>query len=319
MTGVRHQPLTYLLWRDGRRRLEDDRRRLELGEHLGQGLQDGLGRRDRGRGIGPERHLRRAWARSRSAATSRTATASTSRPTAGQAGRTSVSRTPGRSRGPHPSHESRHRLRRGAGPRVRLRTRSAASSGPRTAARPGRRVLFVDDEDGSIATWRWIPNNPRILYAGFWQVVRHPVGDRERRPGQRALQVDRRRRYLEEADRQRKLRRTSRRASGEGRRGRFGRAAGARFCVSRSEKKGGLYRQRRRRREVDARQRRAQDPRARLVLLLGLPRSEERGHRLPAQRRDAQVLRRGQELSRACTCRTATTTTCGSTPTIPTA
>ena len=48
-----------LLRRDGRRRLEDDRRRLELGGRLGQGLQDRLGRRDRRRGVGSERRLRR--------------------------------------------------------------------------------------------------------------------------------------------------------------------------------------------------------------------------------------------------------------------
>ena len=53
------------------------------------------------------------------------------------------------------------------------RTPSAASSARRTAARPGRRSSSSTTRRARRIS-RWIPNNPRILYAAFWQVVRHP-------------------------------------------------------------------------------------------------------------------------------------------------
>ena len=84
-------------------------------------------------------------------------------------------------------------------------------------------------------------------------------------------------------------------------------------------KHGGLFRSDDWRREVDARQRRAQDPRARLVLLVDLPGPEERRRPVPPERRVAQVDRRRKDLLGDARARTATTTTCGSTRTTRTA
>ena len=44
------------------------------------------------------------------------------------------------------------------------------------------------------------PLNPRILYAGFWQVVRRPWELVSGGPGSSLWKSDRRRRHLEEAD-----------------------------------------------------------------------------------------------------------------------
>ena len=51
--GREARPADVLLRGDGGRRLEDGGWRIELGERLGQGHQDGVGRRDRGFGGGP--------------------------------------------------------------------------------------------------------------------------------------------------------------------------------------------------------------------------------------------------------------------------
>ncbi len=77
-------------------------------------------------------------------------------------------------------------------------TRSAASSRPPTAARPGRRSSTSTPTPAA-------PTSPstrrtrRILYAGMWQFRRTPDSFSLRRQGQRPLQVDRRRRDLAEA------------------------------------------------------------------------------------------------------------------------
>ena len=107
----------------------------------------------------------------------------------------------------------------------------------RTAARPGRRSSSSTRRRAR-PTSRWIPSNPRILYAGFWQVVRVPVGARVGRPGREPLEVDRRRRHLEEADG---------RALPEGISGKVGVAVSAarpepRLGVRRGQAQGGLFR-----------------------------------------------------------------------------
>ena len=57
-------------------------------------------------------------------------------------------------------------------------------------------VLFRSDHAGAIDL-SLDPNNPRILYATFWDVLRTPLGPHQRRPRQQHLQVDRWRRYLD--------------------------------------------------------------------------------------------------------------------------
>jgi photosystem II stability/assembly factor-like uncharacterized protein len=50
---------------------------------------------------------------------------------------------------------------------------SAACFGPRTAARPGSAFLFRNDSTG-VVDLVMDPNNPNVLYAGFWQAGRTP-------------------------------------------------------------------------------------------------------------------------------------------------
>ena len=162
-----------LLRRHRRRRLEDDRRRIELGGRVRQGLQDRIGRRDRRLGIGPERRLRRDGRVVRSAATSRTATASTSRPTAGAAGRTWGSRRRARSRAIriHPTNPDLVYVAaqgHAFGPNAERGVYRSEDGG-----KSWKKVLFVDDKTGA-SDLSMDPRNPRVLYAAFWQVVRHP-------------------------------------------------------------------------------------------------------------------------------------------------
>ena len=277
-----------LLRRDRGRRLEDDRRRVELGGPLGQGLPHRIDRRDRRGRVRPERRVRRhgrradprqRLARRRRVQVDRRGPHLEERGTEGHAADRARARPP---------EEPRPRLRRGAGARL----------GPQRRARHlplrGRRQDLEEDplrrrqdgrlgpRDGSLE-----PAHPlRRVLAGRPP----PVGARLGRPRQQPLEVDRRRRQLEEADAG-----SSGGTLGQGGRRGFAGAARPRLRVRRGEARRPLP-QRERRREVRARQRRAQDPRAGLVLLVDLPGSEERGARLPAERPDAQVDRRRQDV-----------------------
>ena len=135
----------------------------------------------------PERHLRRHGRERRSAATSRTATASTSPPTAGKtwtqrrAGGHAPHRQDPRPPAPTPTSSTSRRWPR-LGPergarrlpldRRRRRPGSRCSSG---ASEPARIDLAMD------------PHNPRILYAALWEAQRYPCSARQRRPGVRHL------------------------------------------------------------------------------------------------------------------------------------
>ena len=55
------------------------------------------------------------------------------------------------------------------------------------------KTLFVDENTGC-SDIAMDPKNPRILFAGMWQIEIHTWGRDERRPGQRPLHVARRRR-----------------------------------------------------------------------------------------------------------------------------
>ena len=80
----------------------------------------------------------------------------------------------------------------------RDRTRTAASSARRTAARRGRRCSYRDDKTGG-DRGRLRSEQPERALRGAVGGVPHPVHDVERRAGQRAVQVDRRRRPLDGA------------------------------------------------------------------------------------------------------------------------
>ena len=69
------------------------------------------------------------------------------------------------------------------------RTRSAASSAPPTAARPGRRCCTATPRPAP-STSPSIRNNPqRRLFAALWQVAPHALGVDQRRPRQRPVQI----------------------------------------------------------------------------------------------------------------------------------
>ena len=124
------------------------------------------------------------WARARAtrATASRSATASTARSTAAGPGSTSGSRRPSAST----ASCSTRRTRTSPGSRPwassGARTPSAASSRRPTAARPGSKVLYVDERTGA-ADLVIDPGNPNKLFAAMWQYRRWPWFFRSGGPG----------------------------------------------------------------------------------------------------------------------------------------
>ena len=110
--------------------------------------------------------------------------------------RTSAWPTPGTSARARPPEGPGPRLRRGARPRLRPEPGARRLPLAATAARPGSKVLFVDENAGA-GRPGIDPTNPRILYAGIWQARARLLEPRERRRRAAALEVDRRRRHLE--------------------------------------------------------------------------------------------------------------------------
>ena len=186
-----------LLRRHGRRRLEDDGRRLELGDRLRQVLQDGLRRRARRRSLRPERDLRRhgrrlhprqhVGRRRRLEVDRRRQDVGVRRPR-GHAADPARARPPG---------EPGPRLRRGARPHVGPEPR------PRDLPLDGRRQ---DLEEGPLRR----REDRRVRPRHGRDEPAHPLGGllaggpqavvaRERRPGRRRLEDHGRRRHVEEA------------------------------------------------------------------------------------------------------------------------
>ena len=167
------------------------------------------------------------------------------------------------------------------------------------------KILFVSDQHGGFGPVHG-PDEPadplRRVLAGRAQAL----GAVFRRAGGRRLQVDRRRRHLEEA--------RGRPSGGhrrQHRRRRLPGAAGARL----GDRRGGEGRRlpvRGRRRKVDARQLGEQAPPARLVLLEDLRRPEERGRGLRPEHGALSLQRRRAHVRGDPASRTATTTTSGS-------
>ena len=140
----------------------------------------------------------------------------------------------------------------------------------------------------------------------------HAVVDGKRRPGQRALQVDRRR---HDVDRHHEEHGPAGRALGQRRRLGLRRRQQSRLRDHRERQRRRL-RLRRCRRDLAADQRGSQPAAARVLLHAHLRRPGREGHGLRAQRPVLQVDRRRQDVPDAASRRrTATTTTCGSRPT----
>ena len=178
----------------------------------------------------------------------------------------------------------------------------------RTAGKTWKKVLFVDDKTGA-SDLVMDPVNPRVLYAGFWQVGRKPWALESGGPGGGLWKT------TDGGDTWKKL------AGGlpEGVVGRVGvavsRGAARARLGHRRGREGRRLPHGRRRRDVEEAERREQAPAARLVLLAHLRRPEERRRRLRAERRILPVRRRRQDVRSHPRRRTATTTTSGSTRT----
>ena len=72
-----------------------------------------------------------------------------------------------------PPDERRHRLRGRARPRLRARTRERGVYRTTDGGKTWERVLFKNDETGA-SDVAIDPNNPRVIFAGFWQTRRRP-------------------------------------------------------------------------------------------------------------------------------------------------
>ena len=104
-------------------------------------------------------------------------------------------------------------VRRGARPSRTARTRSAASSARPTAGETFEKVLYKDENTGGDRRRRSIPSNPHTVYAVLWEARQGPWENGAfSGPGQRPLQVDRRRHDLAAAH-ERACRRSTQTAS----------------------------------------------------------------------------------------------------------
>ena len=280
-----------LLRLDRRRRVEDHRRRRLLGERLGRLLPARLGRRDRGGAVRPERDLRGHGRELHPRQRVATATASTARPTPARRGRTSAwpTRATSRKVRVHPTRPDLvyvAALGHAHGPN---QERGVFRS--RDGGKTWEHVLFRS-EDAGASDLSMDPHNPRILYASFWEARRNAVEPDQRRPGQRPVQVDRRRRHL---DRDLAQQGPAQRHAGQDRRVGLGRAARSRVRHRR-----GRRRRRvplgRRRRDVGAAVRGSQPAPARLVLPPHLRRPARSRDGLGAEHRDLAVERRRQDV-----------------------
>ena len=212
---------------------------------------------------------------------------------------------------PRSPEEPGPRLRRGAG------TRLGPEPGPRDLPLQGRREILGEGllrvgQDGRFRPLHGSdqPEDPLCgLLAGLPQALDAGVG----RPGERHLEIHRRRRHLEEARR--------RPARGNRRQHRRRRVAGAfrpRLGDRGVQGQGRSVPIRRRRREVDAGQFREPPAPAGLVLHAHLRRPEERRDRFTSSTPASIAPTTGDAPTPASGSRTATTTTSGSTRTTPT-
>ena len=271
--------------RDGRRRLEDRRRRHHLGSDHRRLREDRLGRRDRGRAVGPERDLRRhgrglhpqqllARRRRLQVDRCRAARGSTSAsPThARSAGSPSTRRTPNVAFVAALGHPFGPNQERGL-----FRTRDGGAT--------WEKVLFVDDTTGAVDVVI-DPVNPRDRLRVVLARVSAAVGDLQRRQRQRSVQVGGRRQHVDRAD--------ERPADGH-----EGAHRPRRLAVASRSRVGDRRSEGRRRvpigqrgRDLAADERRLERPRARVVLQPHHRRPAGRRHGLRADARDQQVDRR---------------------------
>jgi hypothetical protein len=163
---------------------------------------------------------------------------------------------------------------------VRAGQGSAASTAPRTAARPGSRCCPRTRTPGA-SDVAFDPNNPRILFAGHVAGQATAVAHHQRRPRQRALPLGRRRRHLEAAQARRERPALGR--MGQGRRAR--RASNSNRVYALIEaKEGGLFRSDDGGANFERVNRGAGAAAARLVLHLPHHRPDQRGRGVVSRR-----------------------------------
>ena len=281
VTGVVGPAQRLLLRRHRRRHLEEHRQRRHLDQRLRRPARHRLGRRDRGRAVRPQRGLRRHGrglhprqrvARRRRLQVGRRRAHVEARRACATRGRSAASA----SIRAIPTSSTSPRSATRSGP-----TTSAACSARATAARPGSGCCSSNDSTGAVDLCM-DPQQPARALRHHLAGAPHAVEPGERRRGQRAVEVDRRRRHLDAPHR----RGTAQGAVGPHRR--HGLAAPTRPRVG--DDRGRRRRRlplRRRRPHVAARQRGAQPAPARLVLHAHLRRPQERRRGVRAQRRSS--------------------------------
>ena len=248
-----------------------------------------------------------------SAATSRTATASTARPTAAQTWSNvglRDTRHIGKIRDPSARTRTSSTSRRSATPGAR--TRSAASSARTDGGETLGAGALHERRRRRRTTSRMDPNNPRILYAAIWQAQRYPHALISRRRGVRHLAVDRRRRHLDGDHPQARPADGAARARSASRSRRRSRAASGRWSRPRTARSSAPTTAARPGTRLSEQPLPAHPA---LVLHAHLRRPAGRGHRLGPELQLLEVDRRRQDLRADARRRTATTTTSGSTRT----
>ena len=167
----RGRPAHDLRRRGGRRRLEVGGRRPRLQADLRQAQP--VDRRDHDRPARTRRPSGWAPARPGRATASRSATASTRRPTAARTGSGWASRRPSASRRSSSTRRTRTPCSCAPPATSWTRTPSAASTARTDGGKTWEKMLFVDDDTGC-ADLAIDPQDPSIVYAAMWQFRRKP-------------------------------------------------------------------------------------------------------------------------------------------------
>ncbi len=176
-----------------------------------------------------------------------------------------------------------------------------------------QKVLYRDDNTGAIDVV-FDPNNSSVVYAALWQVRRQPWYFNSGGPGQRPLQIGRRRTDVETPARQR----PAGGRAGTHRHFGFRCRLQSRVRAHRSQGRRTVSLQRCGR-LLDSGERRRTLPPTRLVFHARVRRPQTGGHGLCVEHRRLPLERRWQDLSSCCRRRTATITGCGSIPPTPSA
>ncbi len=196
VSGVKGRPTGSVLRRGRRRPVEDRRRRRELAAGDRRADQQRLGRRRRGVRDQPRhrfhRHGRVVHPRQHHAGRRRLQVCRRRQDVDARR----LLRLAGDLQDPHPPHQPRHRVRRLVRQVRRRQRRARRLQDPPTAARRGSGSCFATPRPAP-SIWRSIARNPTVMYAALWEAYRVEYQMSSGGPGQRPVQVDRRRRNVD--------------------------------------------------------------------------------------------------------------------------